>query len=137
MSKNVDRIAMLVIQANHLKTIAEEAERAFQEAQEEIVGIMEERGIPSVSAFEESTGLQYTGTLVQSETVEFDEAALRKALGARLWEQVTRQVVDRKKLEARIAIGDVTAKAVEKHTIRKPRRPYLKLTVKQQKITFM
>ena len=137
MSKSVDRVAMLVVQANHLKTIAEEAQRAFQEAQDEIVEIMESQGIPSVSTLEESTGLQYTGTLVVGESVEFDEAALRKTLGVKMWDEVTRRVVDRKKLEARIATGDITAKAVEKNTIRKPRKPYLKLTVKQQRITFM
>jgi hypothetical protein len=133
MSDEQDHIALLIIQANHLKVIAEEAQRAFQNAQSELVDLMETHGVPSANAFEEQTGLHYTGTLVKSETSELDEVSLRHDLGPHLWELVTKRVIDKKKLDAHVVTGDITPATVAKNTLTKPRRPYVRFTVKPQR----
>jgi hypothetical protein len=125
-------LALLVIQANHLKVIAEEAQRAFQSAQQEIVDLMQTYSVPRVSAFEDETGLRYTGTLVESDVSELDQDGLRKSLDQSMWERVTRRVVDPKKLEAHVITGDIDESVVAKHTVVKRRKPYIRFTVKQQ-----
>lgn len=133
MPEELDHIALLIIQANHLKAIAEEAQQAYQNAQRELIDLMETYDVPSAGAFEDETGLYYTGTLVKSEVAELDENGLHRSLGPDLWDMITTRIVDKKKLDAHVTTGDITPGMVAKHTLIKPRKPYVRFTVKPKR----
>lgn len=137
MPSNHKELADLVIHANHLKVVADEAQRAFREAQDQIVDLMQSYSVPTVSALEEETGLYHTGTLVESEVIEIDQEGLCNSVDAELWEKVTKRVLDPVKLDAHMVTGDLDPKIVNKNTIIKRRKPYIRFTVKQHKLTFL
>ena len=131
MTKRQERINELIIRTVHLKQDAEQAEALFREAQDELVSLMEKLDDRTVVVEDELTGKTYSGTLVQSEVLEIDEAGLKKALGAKLWAKVTKQVLDKKKLEACVTTGDISPVIVAANSVEKARRPYVRFTTKQ------
>lgn len=137
MAENMDSLQSLVVHASRLKAVVEEAQQAFEAVQEELIEMMESEEVPSVSVVEDSTGLLYTGTVVHSESRVVDEEGLRQAVGSRAWKLVTRRVVDRKKLEAHTAAGDVSADTVAEYTVVKKRQPYVRFTVKPNNLSSM
>jgi hypothetical protein len=52
-------------------------------------------------------GSVYSASFQQTEKVTLDEAKLKKRLGSALWNQITTKVLDRKKLDAAVAAGDI------------------------------
>ena len=67
-------------------------------------------------------------TRVQSFQTVIDESALRHALGASGWTKVSTRILDRKKLEAQMAIGGVDALKVAQCSTEKPKAEFVKLT---------
>jgi hypothetical protein len=129
------RIDLLLIQANHLKTVAEEAHQAFLKAQQELVDLMEADDLRTAVTYEDTTGMYYTGTLIKQETVDYAEEDLREEIGEQLWDMITTRVLDKKKLEASVVTGQIPADVVAGHSTVKARRPYIRFAVKPKQFT--
>ena len=67
-------------------------------------------------------------TKVQGIRTIIDEISLKKKLGAKAWEHVSTRVLDKKKLEAHIATGEVDPLVVAECSTEQPNKPYLKLS---------
>lgn len=89
-----------------------------------LIEALEKKGQKSVTA---NNG-DITGTLVKGSTISIDEEKLKKSLGAALWKKVTKQVLDKERLEAHIVTGDVDANVVAAASTEKDRKPFIKVT---------
>lgn len=67
-------------------------------------------------------------TLMKQSEYRFDEPGLKKALGARVWNKLTVAKLDKKKLEAAMANGDVDPVVVAAYAAEKESAPYIRLT---------
>ena len=67
-------------------------------------------------------------TKVQGVRTIINEGALKSKLGAKRWEHVSTRVLDKKKLEAHIATGEVDPLAVAECSTEQPNKPYIKLS---------
>ncbi len=76
----------------------------------------------------EVDGRPVTITRVQAVRTEIDEVALRESLDKSEWLKVTTRVLDKKKLEAHIASGEIDVRVVADCTSEKPSSPYIKLS---------
>lgn len=65
-------------------------------------------------------------TIVESSVLEYDEAGIKKALGAKGWGTITRTVMDKKLLEAQIAAGNIDPVVIAQCTTEVPRSRYLR-----------
>lgn len=71
-----------------------------------------------------------SGTIVAGTRVVIDEVGLKKRLGADLWNKVTTRSLDRKKLDAYLASGEVDVNEVAAVSEEVENAPYLRITVK-------
>ncbi len=72
-----------------------------------------------------------TGTLVTPSVVEVDEARLKRKIGAKVWHKLTREVLDKSKLDDALATGLVDIADVALCSSEVPRSPYIKISVKK------
>lgn len=90
----------------------------------DLIVALEKKGQKTISA---NNG-DLTGTLVKGSVITIDEDALKKALGATLWKKVTKQVLDKERLEAHIVTGDVDPNVVASVSAEKDRKPYIRVS---------
>lgn len=76
-------------------------------------------------------GLTHTAKRVQGQRTSIDEGSLKKRVGARVWKTITTLVLDRKKLEAAIAAGDIDENIVASCSTTHDNKPYVRLTSKK------
>lgn len=69
-----------------------------------------------------------TATVVRGERVIISEESLKKKIGATLWGKVTKQVLDKEKLEAHVATGAISATDVAACSETKENKPYVKVS---------
>lgn len=105
-----------------LKRAAADAATAFKDAEAELVKQMEALGQKTV----EADGVK--GTLVKGSTVSIDPERLEKVLGPKRWKQVTKQVLDKEKLEAHIVTGDIDAQEVANVSTTMDSKPYIRIS---------
>jgi hypothetical protein len=65
-------------------------------------------------------------SIVESSTLQIDEAMLKKKIGAKMWEKISRRLLDKKLLEDRIAIGEIDPTVVAGCATEVPRSRYLR-----------
>lgn len=109
-----------------LHKILEEEIRAIQE---QVIHHLDEEDVKSFS-YVNHAGYRIKTTRVQQERLHFHEAGLKKTLGSKMWNKVTKRVLDQDKLVARIQSGDIDEADVAKNTETTLNRPYVKFTVK-------
>lgn len=68
------------------------------------------------------------GTLVEGSVITIDEEGLRKRLSAAQWKKVTKQVLDKERLEAEVVVGNIDAHEVAAVSTEKDRKPYIRVT---------
>lgn len=115
-----------VIEARRAMVAAEEAYRALQS---QLITIIEARKISEIGI--EDNGVKTTARIVRSETTTVDEISLKKALGARTFNKVCIQRVDKGKLQRAMTDGTVDPVVVAQHTVIKSASPYLRFTTKE------
>jgi hypothetical protein len=67
-------------------------------------------------------------TRTQNSSLVFDEQALASKLGEDMWERVSTRSLDKKKLEAHIATGEVSADVVGECATEKVSAPFIKIS---------
>ena len=70
---------------------------------------------------------------MQTETTKIDEEGLRKALGVKLWNKVTVKKVDKAKLTAIIADGEVSPELASGFLTVQKNKPYIRYSEGQRK----
>lgn len=73
----------------------------------------------------DADGARHTLTYVQSHTTQIDEAGLRRALKARIFDRYTKRVLDRKAMENAIDAGEVDPVVVSRFVRLQPNKPHL------------
>lgn len=105
-----------------LKLAAEAAEAEYNEAQERFIEQMELVGRKSLK--DDSTKV----TVVTRSIPRYDEKGLAKALGATLWNKVTKKTLDKAKLEKAVDEGEIDINVVAQHTTVGEAKPHLRFS---------
>lgn len=100
-------------------------------AQEELVGIMQHDGNKTATVPNLAGSGDLSITLVEGSTMLLDEQKLKTALGAQMWSKVTSRVLDRKKLDAYVASGDINPLVIARASTEKPKTPFVKVVPKR------
>jgi len=96
----------------------------FDKINDELAMDMLERG--TKSELDTVYGVDYQFTVVQSETVKFDETTLLKALGKRAYSKIADLKLNKKKLEEAIKNGTVDADLVSRNAVISRNAPYIR-----------
>lgn len=100
----------------------------MKKAEQTLIGLLEAQELKSTTA--EIGGVKYTTTSTSRTTTTFEEAGLKKALGARQFNKLTVARLDRTKLEEAVQAGDVDPAVVAQYTKITPGSTTLRLTKK-------
>ncbi len=120
------RVASLASTYLTARAERQRANDAFDAAQQELVDALQGAGLTS---YEHGDGDDKRRlTVVAGTTVEWDEAKLEQLLSERTWRDVTVRRVDRKLLDAAIAMRRVADVVVRDCRTDKPKTPYVKVT---------
>lgn len=95
----------------------------------ELVAVLAEQQLKSGSM--EMEGVRYTTTATARTTLTIDEPGLKKALTAKVFNKLTRSVLDRAKLEDAINQGEVDPAVVAQHTTTQTGATSIRLTKKE------
>lgn len=81
-------------------------------------------------------GATMKATVVAGQRVVIDEGKIKSALDPKTWKKVTRVVLDKDKLEAAVALGEVDTNTVAACSEVKDVKPYVKVTGDQAAVVF-
>lgn len=109
-----------------LKQERDEIDVAIKEVQAEIVQGLDD--IQEKSLTVEVDGRNVRATKVEAVRTTIDEKSLKHSLGEKLWLKVSTRILDKKKLEAFIATGEVDAMVVAECSNESTTAPYIKLS---------
>lgn len=119
-------IVTKVLELEQAKRERERLDREIADLQEAIMTQLDGMGQKSLTVDLEDRNIKVTK--VQGIRTIIDEISLKKKLGAKAWEHVSTRVLDKKKLEAHIATGEVDPLVVAECSTEQPNKPYLKLS---------
>jgi len=108
------------------KSDADSAKERLDEITRSLAENMIDAGIKS--DIEQVDGVDYKVTVVQKETMKFDENTLLKSLGKRAFSKVSNLKLDNKKLEAAIRDGSIDPELISRNTVISKSNPYLRVT---------
>jgi hypothetical protein len=118
----------MLIELHKAKSIRDEADELVESLTAQLVEAMKVEGQQSLKVRDDENAI--TGTLVEAIRIVIDEARLKKELGAQKWGKVTKQVLDKPKLEDAITKGEVDPNVVAICSEEKANKPYVKVTAK-------
>lgn len=116
-----------IIALDELRRQKEDLEGTIDALQQRIVAALDSIEVKSHEV-EVNGGRTIKATRSQNNRTVIDEIALKKAMGESLWNKVSSRVLDKKKLEAFIASGEVSATAVAKCSTENEGKPYIRIT---------
>ena len=103
-------------------------EQMKKDQQADLVQEFKDGGFKSHSVA--ADGMKVTGTLVEPERVKIDEERLKKAVGTEVWNRITSRTLDKKKLEALLALGEIDPNVVASCSETSV-SPYIKIAMKE------
>lgn len=110
------------------KVDAEAAKERVLELEASLIAELHGQGLTSIHT--QIGGETITGTLVEATRILIDEPRLQKSVGALTWAKITKRVLDKPRLEAAMAKGDVDPAVVAAASEEVPNKPYVKVTAK-------
>lgn len=123
MSTLQERLARLLQLKTQLSEL--EAERTSLEAV--ILRQMQDEDLKSIQFYE--NGIKVSASAVHGSTIKFDMDAIRQKLTTDQWQSITKQVVDNKLLEDRVARGEVPVEVIAEHSTEVPRKGYVRFKI--------
>lgn len=117
-----------VLALHELRNARDDADQRYRAAAEALMARMDDEGRKSVVV--RNGDKTITAARMQVSRVVIDEPALKKRVGAKLWEKISVRVLDRKKLDAFIATGEVAPETVADVSTNAVNAPYIRLAVK-------
>lgn len=124
---NSDAREALTVIADYKRQIAQ-MDEAMRETQAELIDWMEDEGKKSLTADDGDNRI--SGTIVRGTRIVIDEGRLKKLLGAKLWNKVTKKVLDKSKLEDLIVRNEIDPMEVATCSNELDNKPYIKVTVR-------
>lgn len=115
-------LAVDIQDLKRLKQIAEDAKEAFEEAQALFVKEMEALNRKTLTNDDTKV------TVVSGSTTKYDERGLAKALGAPLWNKITKKSLDKAKLEDLVNDGTIDINVVAQHATVTPSKPFVRFS---------
>jgi len=106
------------------KAAKRDAETEIKRLESELIEALESQGKSKVVTH------RATATVVRATRLHIDEERLRQQVDDDTWGRITRQVVDRDKLESAVALDLVNPEVVADCTEERPNKPYVKVTDK-------
>lgn len=113
-----------------VRKTADRAKRFLEEAEEQLLKVMEAKRQKSFSYSEDGT--KYSVTYTQRTENKINEAALRKALTARVYDAYVVKKLDRKSLENAMSSGEVDPMVVARYVDQVPGKPFLTYREKEE-----
>lgn len=126
MKINQKLLADKVARLEELKRDKAEIDGQIKELQTDIIDTLDRAEQKSISV--ELDGRTIKATKVQSVKTIIDENSLKRSLGEKLWMKVSTRMLDKKKLEAYIATGEVDPMVVAECSTESDNAPYVKIT---------
>jgi hypothetical protein len=105
-----------------LKTIAERAQEEYEARQAAFIKEME--ALDRKTLRDNDTKV----TVVTRDIPRYDEKGLAKALGATLWNKITKKTLDKTKLEKAVDEGEIDINVVAQHTTVSSAKPHLRFS---------
>jgi hypothetical protein len=115
--RNTDELAQAIERLHELKEQAIAASSRFEEQQAYVIGMMGDQ--------KTAKAIRHKATVVRGNITTYNEAGLKKALGAATWNKITKKVLDRPKLEQAVNDGEIDINVVAAHAEVKPKKPYV------------
>ena len=116
-----------IIALDELRRQKDELEDTIDALQQRIVATLDSLEVKSHEV-EVNGSRSIKATRAQSNRTVIDEVGLKKSLGETLWNKVSSRVLDKKKLEAYIASGEVNPTTVAKCSTENEGKPYIRIT---------
>lgn len=116
-----------IIALDELRRQKDELEDTIDALQQRIVATLDSLEVKTHEV-EVKGGRTIKATRSQSNRTVIDEVGLKKSLGETLWNKVSSRVLDKKKLEAFIASGEVNPTTVAKCSTENEGKPYIRIT---------
>lgn len=91
-----------------------------------LITILDAAGKTNIASTKD--GRTIKGTVVRAERVSIDAEALEKALAPKVWQQVSKRVLDNGLLEAAVTMKVVDENLVATHSEIKQNKPYIKVS---------
>jgi hypothetical protein len=115
-----------IVRLQELKQERDAIDAEIKAMQQEVIDALDDLNEKSISV--DIEGRQVKATKVEPVRTTIDENSLKRALGEKAWMKVSTRILDKKKLEAYIATGEVDAMVVAECTTENPSSPYIKIT---------
>lgn len=119
-------LARKVSLLGQLKAEKDDIESQIKELQDSIVEILD--SVEQKSLVVELEDRSVKATKIQAVRTTIDESSLKKSLGDKIWLKVSVRVLDKKRLEAAIAHGEVDPLVVAECSTETESAPYIKLS---------
>jgi hypothetical protein len=123
-----ESLGQLVGRLAHAKRALADAEAEVRSVQSTLIAAMQESDERTVTG--EDDGQVVTGTLVEPTKIVIDEKRLKKTIGATTFRKVTKEVLDKTKLENAVKEGLVDMKDVATSSDEVPIAAHVKITRK-------
>lgn len=125
---DIERLDALVEEVAALKRVIKESELQLH-GEDGKSGVEQEAcvAMSDMGKDKHKTSSGTAATLVEAARIVIDEERLKKALGADLWNKVTKRVLDKSALEDQMAQGVVDPVVVAQCSDEKPNKPYLRI----------
>jgi uncharacterized protein YciI len=120
--KITDKIALL----DSLKRERDDIDDQIKEVQSDIIAELDR--LEEKTLIVEIDDRKVKATKVQGTRTTIDENTLKRSLGEKLWMKVSTRILDKKKLEAHIASGEVDPLVVAESSTETQTSPYIKIT---------
>ena len=122
-----EELTTAVLRTHQAKADSERAEATFKEEQAALIKIIEARGEDHADI--EGPNGPLRARIRTSELMKINEEGLKKAMGARAFNKLTKApVLDKKKLEEAIVFGDVDPVLVAQYSETKLTSPYIQFS---------
>ena len=119
-------VASQVALLDQLKQDKKTLDSQIKEVEGWIIDHLDELGQKKISV--DVSDRQITATKVQGTRTTIDENSLKRSLGEKLWLKVSTRILDKKKLEAYIASGEVDPLLVADCSTDSESAAYIKIT---------
>lgn len=125
-----EKIARLAYEYKHLRRTADEAIELADEKASQLLPLLPSNG-------EKVEGLEYqdwiiTATKVQRQSAYVNENGLRKKIPVRVWNAISRRVLDQTKLEVAIKDELIDPATIKEFTSYTDQKPFPAITIKER-----
>lgn len=125
---NLSALERDILTLDGLRIQREDIDQEIINVQQRVLARLEEKGESTVTV--KTKDRHIIATRVQQVREAIDPVVLKKKVGAKMWDRITTKVLDKKKLEAFIASGEIDALAIADAVKENVANPFLRLTRK-------